>query len=174
MKKILTVLVLAGLTACTGKPDLSDTTLSERDLNLEEFFEGETVAYGQFQDVLGNVQRRFKVEINGAWDGRILTLVEDFVYDDGATERRTWTLEKTGKDTWKGTAPGVIGEALGKERGDTFNWKYQIDLPIKTGTMLVKFDDWMWLMAEDRLLNRAYVTRYGVRIGEAIISFEKE
>jgi len=174
MKKLFVVLCLVGLSACTGKPDLSDKTVSERELNLEDFFQGETVAYGQFQDVFGTVQRRFKVQINGSWDGRILTLVEDFTYDDGATEQRIWTLEKTGNDTWKGTAPGVIGEALGQEQGDTFNWKYQIDLPIKTGTMRVRFDDWMWLMDDDRALNRAYVTRFGVRIGEAIISFEKK
>jgi hypothetical protein len=174
VKKLLAISVIVGLTACSGRPELSDKTLSERELNLEEFFQGETVAYGQFQDVLGNVQRRFKVRIQGDWDGSILTLVEDFIYDDGAVEQRIWTLEKTGKETWKGTAPGVIGEALGEEQGDTFNWKYHIDLPIKTGTMRVRFDDWMWLMADDRILNRAYVSRHGVRIGEAIISFEKE
>lgn len=173
MKTLFAILILVGLAACSGKPDLSDKTLSKSDLNLEEFFQGNTVAYGQFQDIFGTVQRRFTVQIHGNWDGRFLTLVEDFTYDDGAVEQRIWTLEKTGKETWKGTAPGVIGEAQGEERGDTFNWNYHIDLPIKTGTMRVRFDDWMWLMDDNRILNRAYVTRNGVRIGEAIISFEK-
>ncbi len=171
---LVTIAGLALLAACSAKPKVPKTFLSDRQLNLEEFFEGRTVAYGQFQDILGNVPRRFEVEINGTWDGETLTLVEDFVYDDGATEQRIWTLTKTGEDTWTGTAPGVLGTAEGVERGDTFNWKYKIDLPIKDGTMRVSFDDWMWLLSDDRLLNRAYVSRFGIRIGEVILSFEKE
>lgn len=172
--KWLAVLSLALLTACAGKPNLDDPTLSERQLNLEEFFAGKTLAHGQFQDLFGTVQRRFEVDIDGTWDGKTLTLVEDFTYDDGETEQRIWTLEKTGENTWRGTAPGVIGEATGVERGDTFNWTYRINLPVRKGTMRVDFDDWMWLMTPDRVLNRAYMSRAGVRLGEAIIVFEKK
>ncbi|NSX56991.1 DUF3833 domain-containing protein [Parasulfitobacter algicola] len=171
--RLVAVFCLIFLTACTGKPALEDEKLSRQQLNLEEFFDGRLVAYGQFQDVLGTVRRRFKVDILGTWDGRTLTLVEDFVYEDGSTERRVWNLDKTGAQTWRGTAPGVIGQALGEERGDTFNWKYTIDLPVPDGTLRVSFDDWMWLLSEDRLLNKAYMRRFGVDIGEVIIVFEK-
>ncbi|MGB7262452.1 MAG: DUF3833 domain-containing protein [Albidovulum sp.] len=174
MKKTIALLVISALSACSGAPNLADRALSDRQLNLEEFFEGKTVAHGQFQDVFGNVQRRFEVQITGHWDGRILKLVEDFTYDDGETEQRVWTLEKTGENTWKGTAPGVIGGATGREKDDTFNWNYRIDLPVRDGTMRVEFNDWMWLLTKDRLLNRAYVSRFGVRIGEAILIFEKK
>ena len=177
MRIILLSLTLL-LAGCVGKPSLDDPNLSETKLDLEVFFEGSTVATGQFQDILGTVRRRFDVTIDGTWDGETLTLVEDFVYEDGSTERRVWSLTKTGEDTWEGTAPGVIGIATGEERGDTFNWGYTIDLPIpssdgETETFRVTFDDWMWLLSEDRLLNRAYMKRYGLDIGEVIIFFEK-
>ncbi|MEO1153749.1 MAG: DUF3833 domain-containing protein [Pseudomonadota bacterium] len=171
--RFIWVLALIALGACTGKPSLDDAPLSTRELNLEEFFEGELVAFGQFQDIFGTVRRRFEVAIDGTWDGRTLTLVEDFVYEDGSTEQRIWSLTKTGAETWEGTAPGVIGTATGEERGDTFNWQYTIDLPVPDGTLRVTFDDWMWLLTEDRLLNRAYMKRFGVDIGEVIITFEK-
>lgn len=161
------------LAACAGVPGGDDTLLSDRELELEEFFDGELVAYGQFQDVFGTVRRRFVVEIDGTWDGETLRLVEDFVYEDATTEQRIWTLTKTGEETWEGTAPGVIGTATGTERGDSFNWGYTIDLPVPDGTMRVTFDDWMWLQTEDRLLNRAYMYRYGAFIGDVIITFEK-
>ena len=170
-------IALAGmllLAACSGRPSLDDPKLSDRQLNLEEFFEGDLVAYGQFQDILGNVSRRFEVEIEGTWDGETLTLVEDFLYEDGSAERRVWTLVKTGEQTWEGTAPGVIGTALGEERGDTFNWAYTIDLPVAGGeTVRVSFDDWMWLLTEDRLLNKAYMERWGIGVGLVTITFEK-
>ena len=177
--RFLLIFAFALTAACTGKPSFNDASLSDRKLNLEEFFDGELVAYGQFQDILGTVRRSFVVTIDGDWDGERLRLVEYFVYEDGSTEQRIWTLTKTGPDSWTGTAPGVIGAATGIEQGDRFNWKYQIDLPIpsatgETETMRVTFDDWMWLLADDRLLNLAYVKRFGLDIGVVTISFEKE
>ena len=167
------LLALAVLLAgCVGKPALEDAKLSQREFDLEKFFAGEVVAQGQFQDVLGTVRRRFDVTIEGTWDGETLRLVEDFVYEDGSTEQRVWTLRKTGEQTWEGTAPGVIGTARGEEAGDTFNWVYTIDLPVPDGTLRVSFDDWMWLLDDDRVLNRAYMKRFGVDIGEVIIVFD--
>ncbi|MBT8413549.1 MAG: DUF3833 domain-containing protein [Boseongicola sp.] len=179
MRRHILALAVLGLAACTGKPNADDTLLSDRKLDLETFFVGTSVARGQFQDVFGTVRRRFDVEITGTFDGQTLRLVEDFVYEDGATEQRIWTLEKTGEDSWQGTAPGVEGIATGIERGDTFNWRYSIDLPVPSAdgtveTVKVTFDDWMWLLSDDRLLNRAYVKRFGVDIGDVIIIFEKE
>ncbi len=176
--RYLVIFAFVILAACTGKPSFDDPSLSDRKLNLEEFFDGELVAYGQFQDVLGTVRRSFVVTIDGDWNGDRLRLVEDFVYEDGSTEQRIWTLTKTGPDSWTGTAPGVIGAATGIEQDNRFNWKYEIDLPVPAAdgtdeTLRVIFDDWMWLLSEDRLLNLAYVKRYGLDIGVVTISFEK-
>ena len=165
--------------ACSGKPSFDDPSLSDRKLNLEEFFDGDLVAYGQFQDILGTVRRSFVVNIQGDWDGKVLTLQEDFVYEDGSTEQRIWSLTKTGDDTWSGTAPGVIGTATGQEQDNRFNWRYEIELPVPSAdgtaeTMRATFDDWMWLQTDTRLFNRAYIKRYGVDIGDVSISFEKQ
>lgn len=169
---ILSFFVL--LAACTGKPSFDDPALSERQLHLEEFFDGQLVAYGQFQDVFGTVRRRFEVNIAGDWDGERLRLVEDFVYEDMSTEQRIWTLTKTGPRSWTGSAAGVTGMATGQEDGDRFNWQYAFDLPTgDSETMNVTFDDWMWLQTDDRLLNIAYIKRLGVDIGAVTISFEK-
>ena len=174
MRRLAAVFGFFILTACVGRPALDDENLSNRDFELEDFFDGRVVAQGQFQDVFGTVRRRFDVSIDGTWDGQKLRLVEDFVYEDGSTERRIWTLQKTGDETWEGTAPGVIGKATGEERGDTFNWTYTIDLPVPDGTLRVTFDDWMWQLSETSVLNRAYMTKYGADIGEVIIFFEKQ
>ena len=166
------------LAGCAGKPSLTDASLSTRQLNIEQFFDGDLVAYGQFQDIFGTVRRQFTVKIKGDWNGKRLKLTEDFVYEDGSTERRVWTLVKTGPQTWTGTAPGVIGQASGTEKGDRFNWRYTIDLPIPVAggpaeTVRVTFDDWIWLQSDTRAFNRAYMKRYGVDIGDVSISFEK-
>jgi hypothetical protein len=174
LKIFLTSALALLLAGCVGKPALDDPKLSDRQFDLERFFDGKVVATGQFQDVFGTVRRRFDVEVNGIWDGETLRLVEDFVYEDGSTEQRIWTLRKTGAQSWEGSAPGVIGRASGTEDGDTFNWKYKIDLPVPDGTLRVSFDDWMWQLSETRVLNRAYMKKFGVDIGEVIITFDKQ
>lgn len=177
--RALAVLSLLALTACVGRPSLEDASLSTRELELEEFFDGTLTAHGQFQDVLGTVRRQFVVTIKGDWDGERLKLVEDFVYEDGSTEQRVWSLRKTGEETWEGTAPGVIGVAKGVEKGDRFNWQYTIDLPVPAAdgsarTVRVSFDDWMWQLSDDRLFNRAYMRRAGITLGDVSIYFEKQ
>jgi len=174
IRAALALCALALLAACSGRPSLTDQPLSDRDFELQEFFEGRTVAHGQFQDRFGTVRRRFEVVIDGTWEDGTLTLDEDFSYADGTSERRVWTLRQTGPETWEGTAPGVIGTAKGREQGDTFNWAYTIDLPVPDGTMRVSFDDWMWQLSENRVLNRAYMRKAGVTIGSVIIMFEKQ
>jgi hypothetical protein len=176
----LAALTLVTLAACApGHPSFDDPSLSTRELKLEEFFDGTLVANGQFQDIFGQVRRQFTVKIKGYWDGTTLKLVEDFVYEDGSTEQRVWTLHKTGENTWEGTAPGVIGVAKGEVKGDRFNWKYTIDLPVTaagqpTTTSRVSFDDWIWLWSDKRAFNRAYMSKYGVDVGDVSISFEKK
>ena len=100
IKILIPILFLAG---CGLKPSIEDPKLSDRVFSLEEFFDGETVAHGQFQDVLGNVSLRFLVNIKGSWDGSDLVLVEDFTYEDGYEEQRIWTLTKIGENGWAGS-----------------------------------------------------------------------
>lgn len=180
--KYIALTAFALLAACTGKPSFNDPSLSDRAFDLETFFDGDFTAYGQFQDVFGTVRRQFVVDMHGDWNGETLRLVEDFVYEDGSTEQRIWTLRKAGPtaadQTWEGTAEGVIGTATGREQGDRFNWQYEIDLPVPAAdgsadTLRVTFDDWMWQQTDDRLLNIAYMKRFGIDIGQVVISFEK-
>ena len=91
------------------------------------------------------------MDIEGTWDGETLTLVEDFVYDDGETERRTWTIRKIDEHTYEGSSPdGVIGTALMKSYGNAVNFSYDFGLRLGDRTLRVRFTDWMWLQDENR------------------------
>ena len=46
--RLIALAALLGLAACTGKPSLDDPALSDRDFELEQFFDGRLVAHGQF------------------------------------------------------------------------------------------------------------------------------
>jgi len=174
MKRLFVLFGLAALMTGCASPSLKDYADKQPKMDLVDYFEGRTEAWGQFQDLRGKVRRRFKVTIDGTWDGSVLTLVEDFVYDDGETERRVWTIEPTGDGTWEGRAEGVVGMAEGEASGNAFNWRYRFDLKTGEGeTTRVSFDDWLWRQDENVVINKAYVSKFGITIGEVIIFFDK-
>ena len=146
---------------------------AEPRLVLEEYFQGRTYAAGLFQDRFGTVRRQFTVEIEGRFEEGILTLVEDFDYDDGETEQRIWTLTKLDAHRYEGSAAGVVGRASGAAYGNAFNWKYTFDLKVGDGTWRVDFDDWMFLQPGGILINKATVSKWGFTIGEVLLSFTK-
>lgn len=160
------------LTGCMSmKPqDFKDT---KPKLVIEEFFAGKTVATGIFEDRFGRLRRQFTVDITGTVDGDTLVLDERFLYSDGETERRVWTIRKTGPHTYEGRASDVIGVAQGEAYGNALNWRYDVDLKVGDGTLRVHFNDWMFLQDSGVLINRAWVSKFGVEIGEVTLAFVK-
>jgi hypothetical protein len=100
-------------------------------------------------------------------------LVEEFEYADGNSEQRIWTLTEGPNGDWSGEAEGVQGRAFGEIEGDMFYWTYTIDLPNEDGEIRVLFDDYMWMLDDNRVLNIAYMSKYGLRLGQVTIMFEK-
>lgn len=175
LKFISTTLALAASAASSAciSPNLDDFADAPRTLVLEDYFLGTTTAYGIFEDRFNKLRRSFKVDITGTVENGILTLDEAFTYDDGDLDRRVWQIEILGDGKYRGTTADVPGVALGQVVGNAFNWTYNLDLKVGDKIWNVGFDDWMYLLEDDVLMNRAYVTRYGVLIGEVTISFDK-
>ncbi|MTJ80005.1 MAG: DUF3833 domain-containing protein [Telmatospirillum sp.] len=140
---------------------------------LEDYFAGRTKAWGLFQDRFGNVKRQFTVDISGDWNGERLVLNEHFLYSDGETDQRVWTIRKRPDGRYEGTAKDVIGAADGESAGNALNWGYVMDLKVGDGTLRVSFDDWMFLQPDDVVINRAKVKKWGIEIGEVTLFFKK-
>jgi len=169
------VAVLAGalwLAGCSA-PQPSAYQAEQPRLDLREFFNGRLDAWGIFQDRSGKVVRRFTVVMNCYWEGDVGTLEEDFLYSDGTKERRVWTLRRVAPDRYIGTADDVIGQAQGVVAGNALNWRYTLALPVGGKTYHFDFDDWMFLVDERVMLNRAVMSKFGVRLGEVTLSFTK-
>ncbi len=111
--------------------------------------------------------------MTGTWQGNQGTLDERFTYSDGSTERRVWRLTDLGNGRWSGRADDVVGEAVGQSAGNALNWAYTLRLPVDGSVYEVQFDDWMYLMDERVMLNRAVMSKFGIRLGEVTLSFYK-
>ena len=142
-------------------------------LDLQQYFNGTLDAYGVFTDRSGAVVKRFTVLMQCTWTGDQGVLDEQFTYSDGSKQTRIWRLTKTGNGRFVGRADDVVGEAQGESRGNAFHWTYTLRLPVDNSVYDVQFDDWMYLMTDKVMLNKATMSKFGVRLGEVTLSFTK-
>ena len=177
--RTLCTLLLSVVTATTllvgcASHDIAQYATERPALDLDRFFNGKVVAYGIFQNRSGQVVRRFTVDMEGTWEGNQGVLDEHFTYSDGKTERRIWRLTKTADGRYTGTADDVAGVANGQAAGNAFQWAYTLKLPVDGTVYEVQFDDWMYLVDERVMLNRATMSKFGIRLGEVTLSFHKQ
>lgn len=174
----LTISVLMGsmlglaLGGCMSRKP-ADVARTDIEFRLEEYFEGQTRAYGLFEDRFGKVRRQFVVDITGTVGGDLLTLDENFRYADGELDRRVWHIRNLGGGRYEGQASDIVGTAKGEIFGNALNWRYTLDLKVGEGTWRVQFDDWMFLQPDGVLLNRARVSKWGIELGEVTLAFQR-
>ena len=169
----LGVLLALALTLGGCATQVQDYEGREPTLDLREYFDGPLVAWGIVQDRSGEMTRSFRVDMVGRWDGDTGVLEEDFSWSDGSSERRVWTFRRLDAQNYIGTAGDVVGEAVGEARGNALRWQYTLALPWDDGTINVFLDDWMWLIQDDILVNRSEIRKFGLRVGEVTIFFQK-
>lgn len=172
MLKACTLLLCLALASCSGV-DVRSYSQEKPTLELREFFEGRVEAWGIFQKRSGEVAKRFHVLINGHSEGDKLILDEAFTYSDGTKQKRVWTLTPDGPGQWRGTAGDVVGEARGETAGNALRWRYVLRLPVDGEEYDVELDDWMYLMDSKTLINRSYMSKFGVEVGQITLFFRK-
>ncbi len=172
-RQLLLGLSVATLLSACSSPQITDYTAEKPRLDLRQYFNGTLDAYGVFTDHSGKVVKRFTVLMQCTWQGDEGVLDEAFSYSDGTKQRRVWRLTRTADGHYTGRADDVIGLATGQASGNAFHWHYTLALPVDGRVIEVQFDDWMFLMDERVMLNKATMRKFGVRLGEVTLSFMK-
>lgn len=171
----ITLLIGLGLGTLSGCSSTRVSEYAEQKpaLDMQQYFNGTIDAWGMFQDRSGKVIKRFTVVMQCSWKDGVGILDEDFTYSDGTKQKRIWTLKKGDNGQYIGTADDVVGVAIGLTSGNALNWKYVLALPVDGKIYNVNFDDWMFLMDDKVILNRAVMSKFGFRLGEVTLSFSK-
>ena len=160
------------LTGCAG-PTPADYASEAPQLDLKQYFNGKLLAHGIVTDRSGKVMQRFTVQMTGTWQGDTGTLDERSTYSAGRQETRVWTLTRGADGRYTGRAADVLGQAEGQAAGNALNWRYTLLVPVDGRTWEVQFDDWMFLVDDKVMLNRAVMSKFGIRLGEVLLSFQR-
>jgi hypothetical protein len=160
------------LTACSAV-QVDDYHDQSPPLKMEEFFQGELVAYGVVKDFRGRVIRKFTAEIIAYWQDGIGTLEEDFVFDDGELDRRVWKLQTNRTNNYTGTAGDVVGDGAVTVAGNSAFLDYVLRIPYGDGNVDVRIDDRMYLITPSVLLNESTLKKFGIKVGELLLIIQK-
>jgi hypothetical protein len=173
MFRVLMVALCVLLSSCT-QVEVNTYKDEAPKLDLRAFFTGEVEAWGMFQKRSGEVVKRFHVDIKGYAQGDDLILDESFSYSDGTQQKRVWTLSSQAPGQWRGTAADVVGEAEGEVAGNALRWRYVLSLPVDDTVYEVHLDDWMYLLDENTMVNRSFMSKFGIEVGQVTLFFRKK
>jgi Protein of unknown function (DUF3833) len=160
------------LLACAG-PTLEDHAAQQPVFDFRKYFDGPLLAHGVVSDRGGKVLRRFVVRMRGAWTGDNGTLDEEFIYDDGERQHRVWRVRALPDGRYAGSAADVVGEATGASAGPAFNWRYTLKIAVRGDEYAVQFDDWLYLVDERTVINKAVMSKFGLRVSDVILAITK-
>lgn len=165
-------MILPFLTGCSNS-NMKNVVSKNSSFELLEYFEGETTAWGLVVDRFGNLQRTFKVKLNGKRDKKQLLLKEYFTYNDGEREYREWVITKTETGSYDGKSKDIIGVAKGKQVGNTMRMVYDTTISIGETNIRVSFDDRFVKADKKVVINRAVVLKWGIKLADVTIFFSK-
>ena len=174
MKIIFIIFSLFLLTGCLNN-DMKPIDFKDQKprLIIEEYLSGSVKAYGILQNRSGKVTRQFTADLNGKWDGKQLILDEKFHWSDGEIQTRQWQITKIDEHHYEGTAEDVVGIAKGFSYGPAFKFEYVLLVPVKGKEIKITFDDWIFKQDEQIAINRATMTKFGIKVAELTVFFQK-
>lgn len=175
LKKHLIILwigVAMFLSGCSA--NIEDYKETKPNLDVQEYFSGPIKVWGVIQDRKGKVILSMTVDMVGKWDGDNGTLSEDFKYSDGRTQKRTWVLKKVATNKFTGTADDIVGQAVGESNGMAIRWNYVMTVPVDGKEYDITFDDWMFMMDKNVMVNRSYMSKFGFKVAEISLFMQKQ
>ncbi|MDZ7905280.1 MAG: DUF3833 family protein [Cypionkella sp.] len=175
--------MLAGgmaLVGCASVPPAPKTKAAP--LTLLEAFTGRATGTGLFRVWLTGDQRSFTAQLNGTVTGkagaRRLTVVEDFLYDDGDANTLTWVFDEVGASAdgavrWTGRREDTVGLAEVVEQGGVIRLTYTADFVSPSGTTRLGFSDVIYDAGAGLIVNDAIVTRWGIPVAKVQFKIQR-
>ena len=174
MKKLLVFILVLFLNGCANNMKPTDFKGQKPRLVIEDYLSGNVKAWGVLQNRSGKVTRQFKADLNGEWDGSKLVLNEVFNWNDGEKQTRQWVINKIDEHNYEGTASDVVGTAKGYSYGPAFKFEYVLLVPVKGKNIKITFDDWIFMQDDRVAINRATMTKFGIKVAELTVMFVKD
>jgi hypothetical protein len=175
IKTSLTILIIIGglsmIFSCS--PNIKDYKNATPSLDIKQYLNGNFVVKGLLKNRQGKVIRQFSATVKGSFTANSGTLVERFIFNDGEEQDRIWQINFIDDNNFTATAGDVVGVAKGVQMGNAVNMKYVLSVPYGKTTINISMEDWIFLLDSKHAMNTTIMTKFGFKVGELVIFFEK-
>ncbi|MEL0637407.1 DUF3833 domain-containing protein [Marinomonas sp. TI.3.20] len=161
------------LLAGCSTPDVSEYAKNTPSFALSNFFSGPLKAHGILKNRSGKVIRYFNADLYGQWENGVGTLKENFVFDDGEKQQRTWVMTPDENGHYTATANDVIGKGIISQAGNALFMKYTLQVPYDGDLLEVSVDDRMYKVNENVVINESVLSKFGFDVGYLTLVIEK-
>lgn len=141
--------------------------------NMAEYFEGRTRAWGLFETITGKVKKSFVADIEGRWEGSDFFMEEDFTFSDGEKETRVWRLRFNDDGSFRASCSDTPTPGKGIIKNMRGDLAYSMALNVGGRKVMLSFSDLFYQIDEHTVINRAKVKKFGIPVGQVLISFRK-
>ncbi|MEM7570172.1 MAG: DUF3833 family protein [Pseudomonadota bacterium] len=137
------------------------------------FFEGDVEFSGFVQDLTGKVRRHYKGSIDCKTSDDKLILDEHLLFNDGAQERRIWTIRQTG-ETLTGVADDLVGSAhITSINKDEMRWRYVMEIEIGGKRRPFDFEDVFVQTDDHTLISKTTMTKFGIPLARLFSTYHR-
>lgn len=142
-------------------------------LDFKTFFSGDLEGWGLFLNVWGRPTQRFFIRFKAEWNGNECHLQEWFEFQDGSTLERSWHVSSVSPNRWFMTAADSIGTGYGAQKGCALHFQYQLKIPYRSRSVSLSFDDWMYAIGKDAVMNRTQIKKWGIPVAQMVLLIKK-
>lgn len=121
-------------------------------MDIKKFFNGDLEGFAIKQDSNGKITSTLTTKINGKWDDNKGVIQQNFLYNDGTKDSRTWLVTVDSDGTFDAVGHDVAVPAKGKQSGNAAQSLYSLTLGSKTGKEEVNFEERMYLVDEKSMI----------------------
>ncbi|TCP61679.1 uncharacterized protein DUF3833 [Rhodovulum bhavnagarense] len=159
---------LKGRTLGFGAQKADDYTGQGTVFDLPRHLNGPILCEGVIYGPTGRVTSRFVADMEARWEGNRGVMTEEFRYDSGATQSRSWTFTLENDGSIRAEAPDLVGTGHGMQAGSGVHLRYRIRLPEDSGGHVLDAVDWMYLMENGAIMNRSQFRKFGIPVAELV------
>jgi hypothetical protein len=178
MKKLFHIVNSFFITAAAGVISSCASTSTyinnQPTLKIQSYFNGSLKAHGIVLNRQGQVTRYFAIDMKGSWHQNKGTLNEVIQYNDGEKQVRQWHFILQDPNHFMATAKDAVGYAQGTQFGNAVHMVYTLNVTIDRTVYAINFDDWIYKMTDEKVINRTTLSKFGIGLGEVIITYDKK
>ncbi len=142
--------------------------------DVKTFFNGDIEVFAITQDNNGKIIGSYTAKMNGKWDDYKGILQQNYVYETGKKDSRTWLITADSDNSFSAVGHDVVTPIKGKQVGNAMQMLYTLSIKgAEDKKQNVDHEDVIYLVDDRSAIGIALIRKDGIASGKSIISYKK-